>query len=179
MEPAAARQVRDKKKEKKHQKEKPAISKKKQAMLYAQAEESYKKAIELDSKNDGAIFGLAEIYRKQGRKAEAESYYERALELSPGKTHYFEGMLLLHPERTILGDWNEYQVSEEWIEVYRDLLITAGPHKEPYVRMKLYGILLKFNHKEEALEEFDKLPIEFQWMLMPKNGDFGNYSGDA
>lgn len=171
-EPAAARQVRDKKKEKKHQKEKPDISKEKQALLYAQAEESYKKAIELDSKNDGAFFALAELYRKQGRKAEAESYYERALELSPGNTHYFEGMLLLYPERTVFGDWNEYQVSEEWIEIYRDLLISVKPQLQPYVRMRLIKMLLKFKRREEAVEEFEKLPDEFQWQLLPKYGDF-------
>ena len=88
-------------------------------------------------------------------------------------------MLLLYPERTIFGDWYEYQVSEEWIEIYRDLLVYVKPHEQPYVRMKLYRILLKFNRKKEAQEELDKLPIEFQWMLMPNKGDFENESGDA
>ena len=181
MEPVAARKVQDreKQKEKRQEKKKSSISKKKQAELYGKAEESYKMAIELDPRNDGAIFALAELYRKQGRKTEAKEFYERALHLSPGNTHYFEGMLLLYPERTIFGDWYEYQVSEEWIEIYRDLLVYVKPHEQPYVRMKLYRILLKFNRKKEAQEELDKLPIEFQWMLMPNKGDFENESGDA
>lgn len=170
-EPAAARREKEKYKDK--NKKEPAISKEKQAMLYARAEESYKKAIELDSRNDGAIFGLAEIYRKQGRKAEAKEKYERALDLNPGNSSYFEGLLLLYPERTIFGDWNEYQVSDEWIEIYRDLLISVKPQLQPYVRMRLIKMLLKFKRRQEAEDEFEKLPDDFQWQLLPKYGDFG------
>lgn len=173
MEPVAARKVRDreKQKEKRQEKKKSSISKKKQAELYGKAEESYKKAIELDPRNDGAIFALAELYRKQGRKAEAKEKYERALDFNPGNSSYFEGLLLLYPESTLFRDYSEYQVSEEWVETYRKLLKSAVPPFEILVRIKLYKVLLKFNRKKEAELEFEKLPDEHQWRLLHDDGD--------
>ncbi|MEI8012201.1 MAG: tetratricopeptide repeat protein [Candidatus Omnitrophota bacterium] len=47
------------------------------------AEECFKKALELNPKNDGAWVGLGWFRRRQGQFLQAEEYFEKALELNP------------------------------------------------------------------------------------------------
>lgn len=133
LEPAAAR--RDKEQYKDKSKKKPAISEEKQAMLYARAEESYKKAIELDPRNDGAIFALAELYRKQGRKAEALEYYERALKLCPVSLRYRQGLSEhFFCDSTSDGVLLQDQYPKEWGELLKALPDSVKPDKKHDLR---------------------------------------------
>ena len=50
---------------------------------YAPAEASFQGALEADAQHAGALMGLAETYRYEGRRTEAVTYYRRYLAAHP------------------------------------------------------------------------------------------------
>ncbi|HTP29228.1 MAG TPA: zinc-ribbon domain-containing protein [Anaeromyxobacteraceae bacterium] len=50
---------------------------------YALAEASFRAALEVDARHGGALMGLAETYRYEGRRGEAVSYYKKYLAAHP------------------------------------------------------------------------------------------------
>jgi tetratricopeptide (TPR) repeat protein len=61
------------------------------------AAQAYREALKRDPRRPGAWFGLAKIYQKQGKYAEALQAVEETLKVVPGsdKAHYLRGQLLL------------------------------------------------------------------------------------
>ena len=49
----------------------------------SEAEAFFKKAVELNPKNDGPYFKLGDLYREQRRFSEAEAFFKKAVELNP------------------------------------------------------------------------------------------------
>jgi Tfp pilus assembly protein PilF len=47
------------------------------------AERSFQQALRLDPRSAPALMGLAETYRAQGQKANAQKYYQQYLEVMP------------------------------------------------------------------------------------------------
>ena len=50
---------------------------------FSQAEDSFKKAIELNPKNDPAFVELGQLYLRQGKLSRAEAAFEKAIEINP------------------------------------------------------------------------------------------------
>jgi tetratricopeptide (TPR) repeat protein len=59
---------------------------------YPQAEELFKKAIELSPKNDDAYSGLGHLYQTQGKYPQAEELFKKAIELNPGNNFAYIGL---------------------------------------------------------------------------------------
>ncbi len=57
-----------------------------------QAEDSFKKAIELNPKNDRAYVGLGSLYREQEKFPQAEDLFKKAIELNPQNDKAYAGL---------------------------------------------------------------------------------------
>jgi len=69
----------------------------------AKAEEAYQTALGLDPGFLPALFNLAMLYDRQGKKGEAEAQFRRVIELEPApseqaEAHYSLGLLLAENE---------------------------------------------------------------------------------
>jgi len=75
------------------------------AMLYRkqgksfEAEESFKKAIELNPRNDSAYTELARLYREQGESSEIEELCKKAIELNPRNDSAYTELGRLYQEQ--------------------------------------------------------------------------------
>ena len=73
-----------------------------------QAEESFKKAIELNPTDSWAYANLAWLYGDQDKYAQAEESFKKAIELSPENYMTYRGLAVLYEER------GEYAMAEEY-----------------------------------------------------------------
>ena len=60
--------------------------------LFVEAQNSYKKILNIDNKNEPAIVNLAYSYLLTYNYSEAEKYYLQALELKPQNPHYYKNI---------------------------------------------------------------------------------------
>ena len=65
---------------------------------FAKAEDTFKKAIELNPKNDKVIVGLGWIYRIQGKFAQAEGLLKKAIELNPESDRLYGAISFLYED---------------------------------------------------------------------------------
>lgn len=79
-----------------------------------QAEESFKKAIELNPRNDAAYTSLGRIYRNQGKYSQAEEAFKKAIELNPrnDEAYLFLGWIYLE-ENNLLRAEESYKKAIE------------------------------------------------------------------
>jgi DNA-directed RNA polymerase subunit alpha len=71
---------------------------------YAQAEEAYGEALDLDPKNSGAAFRLAFLYDLQGDEQQAIELYEQCLKLPPVNVNALINLAVLYEDA---GTWNK------------------------------------------------------------------------
>jgi tetratricopeptide (TPR) repeat protein len=64
-----------------------------------EAEASFKKAIELDPKNDGAYFALGLLYRLQDRFSQAEDVLKKAIALNPENARAYHELKLVYTDQ--------------------------------------------------------------------------------
>ncbi len=67
--------------------------------LFIQAQNSYKKILKQDSKNEPAIVNLAYSYLLTYNYREAEKYYLQAIELKPQNPHYYKNIANLYKKQ--------------------------------------------------------------------------------
>ena len=67
----------------------------------AQAERSFRKALELDSRLTSSRFGLAQVFDQQGKYAAALAQLDTALKIDPNNNslHYLRGRVLMRLNR--------------------------------------------------------------------------------
>jgi len=75
---------------------------------FSEAEQLYKKALELNPKSDIACAGLGKLYRDQGKFSEAEQLYKKALELNPKSDIAYAGLGKLYRDQ---GKFSEAELS--------------------------------------------------------------------
>jgi tetratricopeptide (TPR) repeat protein len=63
---------------------------------FPQAEDSYKKAIELKLRNNGAYVGLGRLYEAQGKFSQAEDSYKKAIESTPQNNWAYGALAVLY-----------------------------------------------------------------------------------
>ena len=126
-----------------------------------QAEENYKKAIEICSKHADAHYNYANLLDELNRKEEAEEQYKQAIEADPKHTDaHYNYAILLHELKKLDGAEEQYK-----------LAIDADPkHKVAHYN---YAILLQELKELDRAEEQYKLAIDAD----PKHATaHGNYS---
>jgi len=62
---------------------------------FPEAEEAFKKAIEINPKNDRAYFALGALYRGQGKFAQAKDSFQKAVEINPKNGDSYVGLGVL------------------------------------------------------------------------------------
>jgi tetratricopeptide (TPR) repeat protein len=66
---------------------------------YPEAEKMFKKAIEMNPKNDVAYADSGNLYNRQNRYREAETMFKKALELNPNNTSAYDGLGICYREQ--------------------------------------------------------------------------------
>lgn len=65
---------------------------------FSQAEEAFKKAIELNPKNEDAYFELGRIYQDQVKFSQAEETFKKAIDFNPKSYHSYGAILVLYED---------------------------------------------------------------------------------
>jgi tetratricopeptide (TPR) repeat protein len=66
--------------------------------ISTQTEESYKKAIEFNPKDNRAYIELGQIYRNQGKYSQSEESYKKAIEFNPENDKLYAGLAVTYKE---------------------------------------------------------------------------------
>jgi len=120
---------------------------------YTQAEEQFKKVLEFDPQDDGALFGLGACYSRQERFEEAELILKKAIEINPGNFRaYIE-----------LGGCNNWKAKHAEAEEYFKKALEINPDAEDAYRG--LGWSYELQKKYPQAEEYFKKALE----INPKN----------
>jgi tetratricopeptide (TPR) repeat protein len=127
-----------------------------------EAEEFYKKAIEIDPNIAEAYYNYANLFEKLGRKLEAAEHYKKAIEIDPkyAWAHCNYGVLLVELDRKTEAE-----------EHYKKAI--AFDPKDALAHYNYANLLKELNRKTEA-EEYYKKAIELDPKLAITHS---NYAG--
>jgi len=100
---------------------------------YIQAEESFKKAIELDPASYAAYVELGVLYTKEGKYIQAEESFKKAIELDPASDVIYSSLAVLYKKM------GQYESAEEYYK------------KASELRLEYYNPMTRHNYQK--LEE--------------------------
>ena len=110
------------------------------------AEKSFQKAIDLDLNYADPILGLARIYLKQGRTADAEKYFQRVIAVAPQ-----DPQSRLELARMYLGEHRRDMAEKVLIQAQRDL------PNDPNAYLQLPEFYADFGENDKALAQLETL----------------------
>lgn len=98
--------------------------------LLDQARQAYAKALEKDSKNKGALLGLARLYARLGDREHAMDFYKKYLTLYPTDHEVGHEIAITH------GRWKDWDGAVAWC----DFALKADPQNRVYRKTKGFSL---------------------------------------
>ena len=115
---------------------------------YNEAEENFKKAIEINPQNDSAYYNLGNIYKRQQKYNEAEESYKKAIEINPQNDSAYNNLGILYQLQ------QKYSNAEE---SYKKAIEINPQNDSAYYNL---GIIYQQQQKYSNAEESYKKAIE-------------------
>ena len=150
---------------------------------FSQAEDSFKKAIELNPENDNAYVALGQLYLRQGKLSQAEASFKKAIERnskndrayagfgefyrlqdkSPQAENSYRKAIELNPknDNAYVGLGRLYQNQGKFLQAedfFRKAVELNPKNEDTYIRL---GRLCKHQGKSQQAEDSFKKAIEF------------------
>jgi tetratricopeptide (TPR) repeat protein len=120
---------------------------------YPQAEESFKKAIEIDPRNRDTYLELGWVYNYMGKYPQAEESFKKAIEIDPKDSNAYFGLGKNYTCET------KYPQAEE---SFKKAIEIDPKEKSPYIRLALlYQEMGQYESAEEYFKKVNNLRVKY------------------